>query len=396
MTRVKLDKQMIVKILLTVLISYTIIFPADRLNIKEVLLAVTVVMGYFGRKIHIDRKIVMFGVLFPILTISYSLIRGNDFGSAISFGYVWTFILLIPIIKEYNYNIKNVFLVSTYVVAMIINVIMLADLFGIVPIKENGIASFFISINELQGLGKGIVSTIGYSIFYKSCPLIIISYAYYVYNKKVVKSLPLLLALFACGTRANFIVAIILTMVIPAIYWKSSRKTRVIFALVIVLTIALLPIAYNKLTELNSIKYKNSDTIKIEDSKIIINDLKSSPLNLLLGTGVGSSFMSSRGHEMTTYEVSAIDYLRQTGIVGITVLIIFIGIIVKSLKKRKQYWMLVSIIGYVAVAFTNPLLVTSTSFMAYLFVICYNEKLKERTEGIIEDDQRNTSIHNLG
>ena len=190
MTRVKLDKQMIVKILLTVLISYTIIFPADRLNIKEVLLAVTLVMGYFGRKIHIDRKIVMFGVLFPILTISYSLIRGNDFGSAISFGYVWTFILLIPIIKEYNYNIKNVFLVSTYVVAMIINVIMLADLFGIVPIKENGIASFFISINELQGLGKGIVSTIGYSIFYKSCPLIIISYAYYVYNKKVVKCIP--------------------------------------------------------------------------------------------------------------------------------------------------------------------------------------------------------------
>ena len=385
MTRVKFDKQLIVKILLTVLISYTIIFPADRLNIKEILLAITLVMGYFGKRIHIDRKIVVFGVLFPLATIVYSLIRGNDLGNALSFGYVWAFILLIPIIRDYNYNIKNAFLVSTYVVAIIIDIIMLADLFGIVPIRENGIASFFISINEIQGLGKGIVSTIGYSIFYKSCPLIILSYAYYVYNKKVLKSLPLFLALFACGTRANFIVAIILTMVIPAIYWKSSRKSKAIFILVMLLAIALLPIAYNKLTELNSIKSINSDAVKIEDSRIIINDIKSSPLDLLLGTGVGSCFMSSRGHEMMTYEISAIDYLRQTGIVGITVLIIFIGFIVKSLKKRKQYWILVSIIGYVAVAFTNPLLVTSTSFMAYLFAICYNEEFEKKPNIRLED-----------
>ena len=36
---------------------------------------------------------------------------------------------------------------------------------------------------------------------------------------------------------------------------------------------------------------------------------------------------------------------------------------------KNQRWMLICFLGYLAIAFTNPLLVTSTSFMAYVLIM---------------------------
>lgn len=101
--------------------------------------------------------------------------------------------------------------------------------------------------------------------------------------------------------------------------------------------------------------------------------MQSNILNILFGTGVGSSFRSFRGYEMTTFELSYVDYFRQVGVVG---MLLFLNFIIKPVRDlfKHDRWLLIGYLGYLAVAFTNPLLVTSTSFMMYLII--YSEFLK--------------------
>ena len=389
--KTKISRKSFLQFLLSTLIMYTILFPADKLNIKEILLVITLFFGYFGKRIQASSKIIAFGFAFPLITIIYALLRGVDFSGALSFGYAWLFLLLIPLIKEYEFNLKKIFIIATYIVALIIDFIMIMDLLNLMSIGQNFMAKFFMNMNEIQGLGKGELSTFGYSIFYKPCPLIIITYAYLIFNKKIVKSIPLLIALFACGTRANFLIAIAITVLIPIFCFKKENKKFFIILTIILLSFYFIPIVYNKMSDLNAIKQSNSEAIKLADSKIVINSLKDNTLDLFLGTGVGSAFLSVRGHYMQTFELSFIDYLRQVGIVGLMLFFIFIGLIVKKLLKNKEIWLLIALLGFIAVAFTNPLLVTSTSFMVYLLAICYNDK----EFGGFKDERGITFIHNM-
>ena len=150
-------------------------------------------------------------------------------------------------------------------------------------------------------------------------------------------------------------------------------NNRTIFVPIIFgIGIYLLPEIYDKLVALNALKYGRSESVKFSDMQIIFELLSNNVLNSLFGLGVGSSFYSVRGSYMTTFELSYIDYLRQVGLVGISFFTVFILRPVKKLFSNRR-WLLIGYISYLAVAFTNPLLVTSTSFMLYLLV--YSEYL---------------------
>lgn len=368
-----IDKKMFIKFLLLVLLVYTILFPADKINIKEILLVIVLFFGYFGRKIKMSSFIIFFGIIYPLLTIIYSIFRGVELSQALSYGYVWLFLLLVPIIQYSKCNYLKIFLFSTYIIALVIDIIMIMDLFNIIALYDNPLSVFFQNMNELQGLGKGILATFGYSIFYKSCPLILVSYSFYIYKKKFIKAFPLLVALFACGTRANFLIALLISTIIPLICFENKKNKMVLIVLIVISLLNFVPSISNMMSTLNSLKYDRSEAIKISDTNISLEIVNDNSCNFLFGTGVGSSFYSSRGQMMQTYEFSFIDYLRQTGVIGISVLIIFLGLLIKKIINKKELWLLIALLCYLGVAFTNPLLVTSTSFMVYLFVICYNE-----------------------
>ena len=376
-----ISKQRIIAFLLFILVTYCILFPADKLNIKEILLFIVLFFGYFKDTIQVSKKVIYFGLLFPLFEIAYALVRGVSIGSAISFGYVWLYVLLIPIIHNSKFDFKKCFIIATYIVALIIDFIMLTDLFNLIPFDNNFLANYFYNIGEIQGLGKGLASTIGYSIFYKSCPLIIASYAYFIYKKRYIMSAPLLLALLASGTRANFLIAILITGVVTVLSFNDAKKRKIALMIIGLGAICFLPFVYNKISDLNKIKKVGSD-VKMSDTNRAIAELNKNPINWLLGTGVGSSFVSVRGNDLATYEISIIDFTRQSGLIGAGVFIVFIGLIIKKCIRDKRIWLIIALISYLGVACTNPLLVTSTSFMLYLFVICYkeNEDVKISTE----------------
>ena len=365
----KINTSHLLVISIVIYYVYCILFPRDMLNIKEMLLLLSLFFCYFSRKIYFKIPVSLFllGFIYPVFCILYSFIRGNSIGSAVSYGYVWISLLLLPGIVANRIDLLKPFIYGTYVVAIITDIILLCDVLGIVSVYSNPITLAFKSLGELQGVGKGALSTFGYSIFYKSCPLIIVSYCYFIAQKKYLLGIPLLLALFGCGTRANFLVAVFATLLIPVMCEKKKIYKLILIGAVGCIAIYFLPILVEKMTNLNMLKSAHSDSIKSMDMEIILNSMFGNVANIFFGTGVGSSFLSSRGHYLSTFELSFVDYFRQAGILGLGVLTYFI---IKPLKWLyfEQKWLFIGFLCYIAVSFTNPLLVTSTSFVLYLLV----------------------------
>lgn len=373
----------ILQTLVSVLVVYCILFPADKLNVKEIIIVITLLCYLLDNRdnLRISKFIFGYGIVFPIILVLYSIIRGTSLDSTLSYGYVWIYLLLLPAITKYKIDIKKPFFFATYIVALIIDFIMIADVLGVFTIYSNPLSTFFMNMDELQGLGKGVLATFGYSIYYKSCPLILVTYGYMIYKKKYMLCLPLFLSMLACGTRANFLMAVFITVAVPILCIDKKSKKMLFVLIIFGVGFYLLPEIYDKLVALNALKYDRSESVKLSDMQTIFGLLSNNVFNSLFGFGVGSSFYSVRGSYMTTFELSYIDYLRQVGLVGISFFIVFI---LKPVKKLfiNQRWLLIGYISYLVVAFTNPLLVTSTSFMLYLLV--YSEYLLVDKEKIIQ------------
>lgn len=352
--------------------AYCIAFPADVLNIKEILFTIPVALYFLfvSESVIVPRYIFAYGIIYPILTIVYSCIRGNEVSSVISYGYEWFILLLVLVTVACRVDLKKIFFAATYFIALIIDVVFIFDFLGIIPLGSNPISVFFSNMNEFQGLGKGIFSTFGYSIYYRSCALVLVTYSYLLYKRNYVLCVPIVLSMLVCGSRANFLMAAFISAAVPLLCTKKPSKKVIVVVLLTVVAFAFLPALLEKMMALNDLKFERSESIKITDAKVIFSNANSNFLNLLLGTGVGSSFYSPRGVEMKTTELSYIDYFRQAGIFGIIILAAFLIKPVKWLFNNER-WLLIGYVCYLIVAGTNPLLVTSTSFM--LYVLVYHE-----------------------
>ena len=360
----------------TILIGFTIIycvlFPADRLNIKEIFLGLTLIANMssifdYVRNEPGKTRLVFYGLIFPGLLTLYAILRGTAVGVTLSYGYVWVFLFLVPAIVYNKMDAKKPFIFATIIVAIIIDFIYLSDVLGVISIYNNPLVRFFYSMNELQ-YGKGILATFGYSIFYKSSPLLFITYAYMLKNKKYFWVAIVFLSFLASGTRANFLMGLFLTAAIPLLDSKKIGKKLVAAVFFIGAAIAFIPSIMERMTALNAIKYGRSEAIKYQAIHVIFDEMNKNPLDYIFGTGVGSSFyFPARGQWVNIVEVSYFDYFRQVGIVGMGVFLAFLIHPVKTYLQDHK-WLLLAYVAYLATAFTNPLLVTSTAFMVYVLM----------------------------
>lgn len=353
---------------------YCILFPADKINIKEILfLVVLVVCGpsiYSGIKEGRYNYVLIFGLLYPLFTTIISVTLGSSsVVDALSYGYVWLYLLLIPAIDRYGVDIKKPFIIGTTLVVLITDFIFLTDILGIIPFFSNPVGLFFKNINEIQGYGKGIYSTFGYSIFYKSLPLAFFSYGYAIKHKKWLMIVLYLMAFLVCGTRANLLVALCMTAAIPLLSAEKPSKKAIIAVILIIIAVIFLPDFIDYYTARSSLKYGSSDLIKIEAIESIFKFLNDDKTRYIFGSGVGSYFYSSgRGTMVNLVEVSFFDYFRQVGLLGY---IFFIYFLIIPFRKyfANERWVLIAYLGYLAIALTNPLLVSSTSFMGYILIL---------------------------
>ena len=101
--------------------------------------------------------------------------------------------------------------------------------------------------------------------------------------------------------------------------------------------------------------------------------------NLFIGTGLGSYFYNYGRMEMVnSAEYAYLDLIRQVGVMFFLLFMIFV---LYPLNQNIALNRKVIYIGYLAIAFTNPLLFSSTAFLAYIYMYylvyeSFKEKLK--------------------
>lgn len=361
-------------ILVGLTIIYCIFFPADRLNIKEIILAsaLFVSVPYIYRYIRKrdNLRLTFFSIIYPAITTLLSITVGDSsINAALSFGYVWIYLLLIPVIDDLQLDIRKPFVFGTIGVALIVNFIFLTDLFGIISIYSNPVLKFFYNLREVQW-GKGPLATFGYSIFYKTSPLILFTLGYMLHTKRYIWSIILFVAIIGSGTRANLLAGLFVFILVPLT--ETSRKSlkRIVVLVLIIVSVAYFgPILFDRLSKLNHLKFNRSEAVKLGAIYSIFDHLNQAPYRYIFGSGVGSYFYSSgRDAYVSVVEVSFFDYFRQVGVLGFSFFLYFILYPIKWLFKNER-WLLICYLGYLAVAATNPLLVTSTSFMAYVLIL---------------------------
>lgn len=387
----------ITKIIIYILVIYTVLFPRDMLNIKELLLfsALTVSLPTIKKCINdsIYTPLLMLSVIMPFFTIMISCTIGNSsITDALSNGYVWLYLLLIPTIEQQNIDIKKPFLLGTQVIAIVIVSTWALDFFEVLSIQQNQIILFFNNIGEIQSLNKGILAIFGYAIYYKSSIAMVISLGYCMKEKKYIRSALFVIALFMTGARMNAIVALLICASILIIDEKSKFKRYFACICVIVSCFLILPDFVSQLQYVSSLKYSKSEYIKMEGVKSTFSMLNENKYMYIFGSGLGSYYYDTgRQMEVQLFELSFIDYFRQVGVFGY---IPFLYMIIKPLKYLflNAKWLLIAYIGYLIIAATNPLLVNSTSFICYLIILTCGFEDKRRSILYISD---NTNVVKL-
>ena len=111
----------------------------------------------------------------------------------------------------------------------------------------------------------------------------------------------------------------------------------------------------------------------------------SNPNNFLFGTGWGSFFFNAGRDAMNnTSELSYLEIIRNGGIFELLLLCFFWFMPIRRIWhcKEKRY-VVVAYVGYLIIAGTNPLLLSTTAFLMYLYVYWHYYKLKYANEGDI-------------
>jgi len=304
------------------------------------------------------------------------MVNNYNFAAAISNAYVMTYLLLVVIINHYDIKYERMFIFALSCLSVLITLSGALDIFGIVSINNNPLLEFFRIRNEAR-VGYWPTTTFGYVLFFKASPLLVALVGYSYMKKKYFLLLISLVAMGFTGTRANLYAAFIVII----IYFLIYRRTTIIKVLMSLLAcvglVFILPYIFDFILD-SSVKKMSTDLIKYNHFLSIMNFLADNPMYIFTGSGLGSYFFSTGIMDYTNLtELAFLDLFRQIGIIGFVPFMFFLVYPFKYLFREPEYqWLGVSYIGYLMIAFTNPLLFSSTPFALYVLVYLVYMKRK--------------------
>ena len=361
--------------LLILFVFYCAAFPANVFNLKVIIFLLLLIIGFPELIICCSKRefgiILIFIFCYLFITVTESLVIGNgSVKEVLSFSWVWLMLLIVPISIQWNVDYTRVFLNATLYIAIVLDLIFLLDITGAVNMFDNPLSRILYETNDLK-LGKGELSTFGYFIFYKTTPLLVVSLSYFSYKKNIFLSLLLFVALCASGTRANLLIGVCV-LLFGFCFNKCKNRLLVGGVLLISVILILYVCFYDDFMERSRMKAEISDNIKYSDIFDITNMMLNDKFKTIFGFGIGSYFNSTARGAVNIVEVSYFDYLRQVGIVCFMFFLMFLIFPVIKIIRKQIWWLLFGYLGYLLIAATNPLLVSSTSFLVYILVYIYS------------------------
>ena len=374
-----IDKK-ICKIIIFLAVLFCVFFPHDALRIKLlfIILAMTVAVllcsKEFGKAKY--RLLIYFTFILPVLLMIVSTIMTfNPFLVFQRSYFMFMPLLVFPIIK-FKIDFKKLFSWTIFLLAIFSVGNVLLDILGILDIYSNPVLMYFHNANEAM-IGKGQPEfTLYFLLFFKASPLLLLAALYFFDKKKYIKAIICVIALLLSGTRANIFMTVIILYVY--FFFKANKSRKVIIALLtaVFITIAgmfIFDFIYNSF-----VMREAHDAVRDGHLESILRIFSENPIAIFFGTGLGSEFFTTGTNSIqSVVELSYWDLWRQIGLFGLLGFMFFL--FYPLIKMRKKYWLFWGSVGYLVIAYTNPLLFSTTAYILYILI--YSEYYKMKLYG---------------
>lgn len=367
------------KIILSSFIFFALFMPADNLNLKKIFFAVLIICSLpIVYKYMLKKKysfILLMSVMYPLFFIMFSvLIFRNNLVTAFQIGHCGIYLLLFFITKERALNFPYILMRLLKIEAIFIVICGLLHYSGIMTVTTNPILQYlYYSANAIVGYGFKNTS-FGVMIFLKTSPLMYLLLGYEAKKNNLLGMCITTLALFFSGTRANTLISVAILLAYLFFYKTKLRRNKIIKTIAIfVCLFIVLRLGADVIVFLQDVFVRRSgnDMLRFSYLGDLLRLYMNKPQSIFFGTGFGSSlYIALEGGYRTIVEAAFIDMLRQVGVFGMIPFLIMIFRPIKSLYKNNK-WLCFSYIAYLIVASTNPLLYSSTAFLAYTFVYIF-------------------------
>lgn len=237
---------------------------------------------------------------------------------------------------------------------------------------------------ENANIGKGPGYLLGYYIFIKTTPMLLLALGYMAERKRYLICTMILVALVLSGTRANAALGVLVFGLSLILAEKNNTKKALIIIVVIILGF------YIFIGQEMFLKYMTysaskigSDLVRAGTLESILDSWKKSPFSLFFGQGYTSTFYNMGRMEWNSdVELAYWNLLRRVGLgCFILMMIGYLYPIRWMIKTKKNIVLAFAYLMYLVGAYINPLLYTSTGVTVLLFMYCvafieYDEKLE--------------------
>ncbi len=377
---IRIKKHSVVSLFLIIYLFVCIFFPLDPYKLKIIILALMFCYSHkeyasFLSKMHYT-SIFLIGCIYPCILFLLSFIRSRNISNSASQAYIPILLLIIVPVLYNDINFEKMISVILFVEAILVVSIIALDVLHIYDVNDSPIRKFYYDWG-MGYMGKSHAYAAYYKVFFKTSPMLILLFDYAWRNKKIIICVITALAMLFSGTRANIIV-LFGYIVFCSYFFGSNNQVkrlliRIVFCVAIICLFRYLINSFESM--MNSEGSVSSDKTRSGQMTGLIEAL-SNPVTFIFGDGFGSLFYDyGRNKYMSGVELSYINLLRQIGIILFIPFIVFVALpLFSRINKQTK----VAYIGYMLIAWTNPLLFTSTAFLVYAYVywLMYQSKIK--------------------
>lgn len=390
----KIEKNLFTKILLFTFLFICIFFPADYYSLKKISFALLIVYNLKNIlfKIGYGQYMVVFciSIIFPVGTIIQSLILGSDLSVAILSGYAGVFFLLYIIVAEKKIDYERVLMFLLKILSIVIVTIVILDMLHFFDVNADSGFKTFVYEHDIALMGKSSMYAAYYKVFFKTSPLLLILVNHSLDNKQWIFALLGILGLIFSGTRANIFV--LCAFLAVRIFFTEVRTDlqKLIKLLLITAFCTGLVFKFQSIFTLFESMMNTAGSVgsdQVRAGQIIgFSEMIKDPLRVLFGAGYGNELIKDygRGITVTTFEFA---YLAMFATVGIYWFIFFMCFLFYPLTKKIDRNLKFAYLGYLAIAFTNPLLYSSTAFVLYLYIYLCVRKVREYKTSVCNSTQ---------
>lgn len=269
-------------------------------------------------------------------------------------------------------------------------VVTLFWIITIVPATEGPIYFFFNTMGNdtIMMSWRSFLGIELFTMYYKSIVSFILIFAVFISvsfnpekrNWRIILSMLIVLHAFVIsGTRSTMLLPFFLFGMIAYREYKDARYFKyILYPLIFILGVAFVVLLFMLIME----KDESSNIIKYAHLYSYWELFREHPQYLLFGQGPGSAFYSSGFLRVTTVtEWTYIELIRYFGIFSLVIVYAFFRPLVRMWKDRGDnlsYALFWAYLAYLAIAGTNPLLLSSTGMLVLLIAYSYEEKLKRK------------------